>query len=43
MVQIDAPFVDTLDTLFKNRISGLALVDQEFRLSGNLSASDLRV
>jgi len=42
MIQIDSLFSEALETLFKNRISGLALVDQEFRLSGNLSASDLR-
>ena len=42
-VRIDTPFIDTLETLFRNRISGLALVDDEYRLCGNLSASDLRV
>jgi len=42
MLQIDCPFSEALETLYKNKISGLALVDQEFRLSGNLSASDLR-
>jgi CBS domain-containing protein len=42
MVPIDSPFSEALETLYKNKISGLALVDQEFRLSGNLSASDLR-
>jgi len=42
MIPIDSPFSEALETLFKNKISGLALVDQEFRLSGNLSASDLR-
>lgn len=41
-VRVDAPFIDTLETLYRNRITGLALVDQEFRLSGNISASDLR-
>ncbi len=29
--------------LFKNRVHGLALVDDQFKLAGNLSASDLRV
>jgi len=42
MIRIDASFVDALERLYKNRISGLALVDHEFKLSGNLSASDLR-
>jgi len=42
MVRIDDSFADTLDKLFRNRISGLALVDHEFKLCGNLSASDLR-
>jgi len=42
MIRIDSTFVDALDRLYKNRISGLALVDHEFKLSGNLSASDLR-
>jgi CBS domain-containing protein len=42
MVQMDTPFSEALETLFKNRISGLAIVDAEFRLAGNLSASDLR-
>jgi len=42
MVRIDAPFSDALETLFSNRISGLALVDHEFKLCGNFSASDLR-
>jgi CBS-domain-containing membrane protein len=42
MVRIDTSFADALELLYKNRISGLALVDHEFKLSGNLSASDLR-
>jgi len=42
MIRIDSSFVDALERLYKNRISGLALVDHEFKLSGNLSASDLR-
>jgi len=42
MVRIDTAFADALERLFQNRISGLALVDHEFKLSGNLSASDLR-
>jgi hypothetical protein len=43
MVPITTPFAEALETLFRNRVSGLALVDHEFKLSGNLSASDLRV
>jgi len=42
MVRIDSPFVDALEVLCKNKISGLALVDHEFKLSGNISVSDLR-
>eukprot|EP01129_Flabellula_baltica_P001878 TRINITY_DN11781_c0_g1_i1.p1 TRINITY_DN11781_c0_g1~~TRINITY_DN11781_c0_g1_i1.p1 ORF type:complete len:305 (+),score=80.31 TRINITY_DN11781_c0_g1_i1:220-1134(+) len=41
-VRIDTPFIDALELLFQNRISGLALTDQEFHLAGNLSCSDLR-
>jgi CBS domain-containing protein len=41
-VRIDSPFVDALEILYKNKISGLALVDNEFHLRGNFSASDLR-
>jgi len=42
MIRIDSNLVDALEKLVKNRISGLALVDHEFKLSGNFSASDLR-
>jgi CBS domain-containing protein len=42
MVRIDSPFVDALEVLCKNKISGLALIDHEFKLSGNISVSDLR-
>lgn len=42
MVRLDSPFVDALELLYANRVSGLALVDGSFQLSGNLSASDLR-
>jgi len=42
MARIDTPFIDALELLFQNKISGLALVDQDFRFCGNLSASDLR-
>jgi len=34
--------IDALELLFKNRISGLALIDQDNLFCGNLSASDLR-
>lgn len=43
VVRIDTYFSDALRLLYDNRISGIAIVDQEGRLSGNLSASDLRV
>jgi len=42
MAKVDTPFIDALELLYQNRISGLALVDQDFKLCGNLSASDLR-
>jgi len=41
-VRLDSPFVDALDTLVRNHISGLALTDHEFHFSGSFSASDLR-
>ncbi len=40
---IDTDFADALRILFDNKVSGIALVDHEGRLSGYLSASDLRV
>ena len=43
MVRVDSNFSDALEILYKNRISGIALVSYDFKLSGNLSASDLRV
>jgi len=42
MVRADSPFYETLEILYNNRISGLALVDQLGRCVGNFSASDLR-
>jgi len=42
MVRLDDPFFDALITLYNARVGGIALVDQEARLCGNLSASDLR-
>jgi len=41
-LRVDTPFSEALETLFRNRISGLALLDHQFKLCGNLSASDLR-
>jgi CBS domain-containing protein len=35
--------VDALDILFHNKVSGIALIDDGGRVTGNLSASDLRV
>lgn len=35
--------MDALDVLFKNRIFGIAIVDNNNKLLGNFSASDLRV
>jgi len=42
LISIDTPFVDALETLFCHRISGLALIDQEYHISGNFSVGDLR-
>jgi len=42
MTRIDTSVVEALEMLFKNKVSGLALVDQDFKFCGNLSASDLR-
>jgi CBS-domain-containing membrane protein len=40
--RIDDAFVDALDTLYQHKVSGIALVDNEARISANFSASDLR-
>mmetsp|Transcript_16370 Transcript_16370/g.25438 ORF Transcript_16370/g.25438 Transcript_16370/m.25438 type:complete len:105 (-) Transcript_16370:396-710(-) len=42
MVRIDCPIVETLEKLHTNGVSGLALVDDQFKLCGNFSVSDLR-
>jgi len=42
MVRIDDPFSDAISSLYHARVSGIALVDHQYRLSANLSASDLR-
>jgi len=42
MITIDSTFADALLSLCNNKVSGIALVDSEFKLTGNLSASDLR-
>jgi len=42
MVRIDSPFYSTLEILCRNKISGMALTDDQGRLSANFSASDLR-
>jgi len=42
MVRADSPFCDTLELLYSNKISGLALIDHLGRIVGNFSASDLR-
>lgn len=41
-VRMDSAVVDALDILFRNKVSGIALVDDGGRVTGNLSASDLR-
>lgn len=42
MVRVDSPFYSVLEILYRNKISGLALVDEQGRICGNFSASDLR-
>jgi len=42
MVQLDFPVSDALWTLYNHRVSGVAVINPEGRLAGNLSASDLR-
>jgi len=42
VVRVDTPFVEALELLYRNRVTGIALVDESFHLDGNLSASDLR-
>jgi len=40
--RLDNPFYESLEILYKNRMSGIALCDESGRLAGNFSASDLR-
>jgi len=42
MLTVDTTVSDALLTLCRNKVSGIALVDSEYKLVGNLSASDLR-
>lgn len=41
-VRMDSTIVDALEILYHNKVSGIALIDNEGRVTGNLSASDLR-
>ena len=41
--RIDAPFYEALEVLYNNKMSGIALVDNNGHIDANLSASDLRV
>jgi len=41
-VPYNTRFIDALEILARNRISGLAITDENYRLIGNFSASDLR-
>jgi predicted DNA-binding ribbon-helix-helix protein len=43
MSRIDAPFYETLETLYRNRFMGIALIDDNGHIDANFSASDLRV
>lgn len=42
MLQANTPFYNALAVLYRNRVSGLALIDLQGTIVGNLSASDLR-
>jgi len=42
MVRLDSAFYEALQVLYHNRVSGIALLDENGRVSTNLSASDLR-
>jgi len=42
MLPVDSSIADALLSLCNNKVSGIALVDSEFKLIGNISASDLR-
>ncbi len=43
MVRFDRPLIESLSILVDNRVSGLAVVDWEFNIIANFSASDLKV
>lgn len=43
MVRVDTPFYATLEVLVRNRVGGIAIVDENGRITGNISSSDLRV
>jgi len=42
LVRLDTPMIDALRLLYDNRVSGIALVDENYHLDGNFSASDIR-
>eukprot|EP01090_Pellita_catalonica_P012207 TRINITY_DN2598_c0_g1_i1.p1 TRINITY_DN2598_c0_g1~~TRINITY_DN2598_c0_g1_i1.p1 ORF type:complete len:331 (-),score=58.41 TRINITY_DN2598_c0_g1_i1:139-1131(-) len=42
LIRIDSPFLEALQFLYDHRVSGIALIDAECRVSCCLSASDLR-
>jgi CBS domain-containing protein len=42
MVRFDRPLIETLSLLVENKVSGIALVDWEFKIVANFSASDLK-
>jgi CBS domain-containing protein len=41
-VRLDDPFIDAITTLYDARVTGIGLTDDQGRITGNLSASDLR-
>eukprot|EP01118_Nematostelium_gracile_P015747 TRINITY_DN6365_c0_g1_i2.p1 TRINITY_DN6365_c0_g1~~TRINITY_DN6365_c0_g1_i2.p1 ORF type:complete len:301 (-),score=65.57 TRINITY_DN6365_c0_g1_i2:4-906(-) len=41
-VRLDDPFIDAITKLYSARVTGIGLTDDQGRITGNLSASDLR-
>jgi len=41
-VRLDTAFSETLELLYQNKVSAVPLLDDQYRICGNFSASDLR-
>jgi len=41
-VRLDTAFSETLELLYRNKVSAVPLLDDQYRICGNFSASDLR-